>query len=84
MARGEKIDHLSVFERDGWICCICQEIIDKKLRGDAWMRATLEHIIPLSKGGTHTYDNVGASHWRCNMERGDRLTLSPSPATIVA
>lgn len=75
MAKGEDIRHLLVFERDEWICHLCNTIIDRTLRGDSWMRATLDHIIPLSKGGTHTYDNVAAAHWFCNMQKGDRLTL---------
>ena len=70
MLAGEDIDHLIVFERDDWICGICQTPIDKALRGDNWMRATLDHITPLSKGGTHTYDNVGPAHWICNMQKG--------------
>lgn len=73
MARGDDIDHLFVFERDEWTCCICKNPIDRRLRGNHWWRATLEHIIPLSKGGTHTYDNVGASHWICNMQKGNEL-----------
>lgn len=74
MLNGEDIIHLEVFERDEWICHLCNGKIDRNLRGDAWMRATLDHVVPLCKGGTHTYDNVKASHWRCNMEKGDRLT----------
>lgn len=73
MARGEEIDHLTVFERDDWMCHICHNKIDSKLRGDAWMRATIDHVIPLCKGGEHTYDNVRASHWRCNMIKGGTI-----------
>lgn len=37
------------------------------------MAATIEHIVPLSMGGTHTWDNVAASHARCNWERGNSI-----------
>jgi len=84
MARGEKIDHLAVFERDEWTCNICGERINKRLRGDAWMRATLDHIIPLSRGGTHTYDNVAAAHWLCNMDKGDSLPSDLECAIVEA
>lgn len=84
MAQGEKIIHLVVFERDEWICNICKELIDRRLRGNSWMRATLDHIIPLSKGGAHTYDNVAAAHWLCNMKKGDQLTLSATQDMMVA
>lgn len=83
MLKGDDIIHLVVFERDEWICNICTQLIDRNLRGDSWWRATLDHIIPLSRGGTHTYDNVAAAHWKCNMEKGDRLTLEVAEDTIV-
>lgn len=82
MRRGDLIKHLDIFERDEWICHICNTLIDRTLRGDAWMRATLDHVIPLSKGGTHTYDNVAAAHWKCNMDKGDRLTLGDAASTM--
>lgn len=83
MSRGDNIVHLDIFERDEWICHICNTLVDRNLRGDAWMRATLDHVIPLSKGGTHTFDNVKTSHWRCNMLKGDKLTLDCDSDTIV-
>lgn len=73
MAKGDNIIHVQVFDRDGWICYLCNQKIDKSLRGDSWMRATIDHIIPICKGGTHTYDNCAAAHWLCNMEKGDKL-----------
>lgn len=73
MARGEEINHLLVFERDGWVCHLCSEPIDRRLRGDAWMRATVDHVVDLSRGGSHTYDNTRAAHWLCNMEKAGNL-----------
>lgn len=80
MHQGDKIVHLEVFERDNWTCGICGDMIDRHLRGDNWWRATLDHVIPLCKGGTHTWDNVRAAHWRCNMLKGD--TLPPGIITL--
>jgi 5-methylcytosine-specific restriction endonuclease McrA len=74
MMQGDDIDHLVVFERDEWICHICNKLIDRFLRGDAWMRATLDHVVPLALGGTHTWDNVAAAHWFCNMQKGCSIT----------
>ena len=31
-----------------------------------------EHVIPLSKGGSHTWDNVKLAHIRCNSSKGVR------------
>lgn len=35
-------------------------------------RLTLDHVIPRSKGGLHTWDNVVAACQRCNSLKGDR------------
>ena len=33
---------------------------------------TLDHVMPRSKGGSHTWDNVVAACERCNSRKGDR------------
>lgn len=33
----------------------------------------VEHVIPISKGGTHTWDNVKLAHRKCNWEKGDKI-----------
>ena len=33
---------------------------------------TMDHIVPLSLGGTHTLDNVVLAHYRCNLSKGNR------------
>lgn len=55
-----------VFERDQGVCGICGESADP----ESWH---LDHIIPLSKGGHHTYENVQVSHPSCNLRKGARL-----------
>ena len=34
--------------------------------------ATIEHLIPLSKGGAHTFENTCLACWECNIRRGNR------------
>lgn len=72
-AAGDKIDHLVLFEMHAWICWVCDEKINKRLRFPNYMAATIEHIIPLAQGGTHTWDNVAPAHARCNFEKGASL-----------
>ncbi len=33
--------------------------------------ATLDHVLPLSRGGTHDPDNLVAACYRCNQWKGD-------------
>jgi hypothetical protein len=61
----ELVDRLAVFERDKGICQICHWPVE-------YDDYHLDHIIPLSKGGSHTYNNVQVTHGHCNLEKGDR------------
>lgn len=35
-------------------------------------RPSMDHIVPLSRGGAHTLDNVHLTHYRCNLSKGNR------------
>jgi len=72
-AQGDEINHLVLFEMHGWRCWVCKGTINRHLRFPNFMAATVEHIIPISKGGTHTWDNVAPAHAKCNFEKGDSL-----------
>lgn len=69
----EPIRHRDIYVRDGWICGICGEQIDAALGYPDAMSASLDHIIPLSRGGAHRADNVQAAHLRCNNRKGNRV-----------
>lgn len=72
-AKGDEINPLIVFEMHAWTCWVCREQINRRLRLPNYMAATIEHIIPLAKGGTHTWDNVAPAHAICNFRKGDSL-----------
>lgn len=57
----------NVFKRDNYECVYCGENFDKKV-------LTLDHVIPKSKGGPNTWDNLVTSCKKCNNEKAD-LTL---------
>lgn len=57
-----KITRRAVFARDGWECQYCGR------RGSL----TMDHIIPRSKGGATTWENVVACCAGCNRRKGDR------------
>lgn len=62
----EVVDRAVVWERDGGICHICKEAADVS----AWH---LDHVIPLTKGGLHSYANTAVSHPSCNQSKGAKL-----------
>ena len=59
-----KISRRALFARDGWRCVYC---------GTTNGRLTLDHVIPRSKGGSSTWDNIVASCAPCNRRKADRL-----------
>lgn len=76
----EPIDRSAVFVRDGWRCQICGCRTPAKLRGTMHDKApTLDHRIPVSRGGTHTYDNVQCACRQCNSLKSDRVVIGQLP-----
>lgn len=68
---GVSINPIKVFERDKWKCHMCGVKTLKSLRGTYEARAPeLEHIVPLSQGGTHSWGNVACSCRACNAAKG--------------
>jgi 5-methylcytosine-specific restriction endonuclease McrA len=51
-----------VFARDGNRCQYCGDRAE-----------TLDHVIPRSRGGAHTWENVVAACRTCNVRKADRL-----------
>lgn len=66
----EPVNRGKVFERDGWVCGICEEPIFKSVKYPDLMSVSLDHVVPLSRGGGHLYSNVQASHLGCNVAKG--------------
>lgn len=71
----EKIDRDTLFDRDNGICGICDLEIDKNLNWPDPGFFSIDHVIPVIKGGSHTYDNVQAAHLYCNMVKGSRTEV---------
>lgn len=69
----EPINEKAVYLRDGWICQHCKKRVDKKLKWPNPMSPSLDHITPLTKGGSHIYKNVQLAHLVCNMSKHDRV-----------
>ena len=86
------VDFWQVYERDGGMCQACKEPCPKEFRGDAKAKRApqLGHIIPLSRGGDHTYDNVQLECATCNNRKSNSLPegmveprTNPDPRTRI-
>lgn len=73
---GESINPIAVFLAAGWKCQLCGKPTPQRLRGTTHKRAPeLDHVRPLSKGGTHTWDNVQCLCRECNGWKSDRVVV---------
>ena len=52
----------AVFGRDGYACQYCGAAAE-----------SLDHVVPRSRGGAHSWDNVVACCRRCNIKKGNHL-----------
>lgn len=77
--RAERFAPREIFDRDGWRCWLCQEAVEKTLPSRDPAAATLDHVIPISRGGEHTRANVRLAHRICNMRRGAPVDARPTP-----
>ena len=68
----ETVNKRIVFDRDKWRCVECGV---KVVRSKEWMpnQATIDHTIPLSRGGLHTYGNVRTMCMMCNSKKCDTM-----------
>jgi 5-methylcytosine-specific restriction endonuclease McrA len=63
-----------VLNRDGYVCGICGDMIDRYARPLSAMSAVVDHVIPYQDGGD-PFDlaNLRAAHLVCNSTRANRM-----------
>ncbi|MCP4601707.1 MAG: HNH endonuclease [Proteobacteria bacterium] len=60
--------------RDGGVCQICGGKVDIDLPYPHPKSASIDHIVPVSKDGEHSYKNTRLTHFMCNVYRGNDNT----------
>lgn len=66
----EAFDCRDVYERDGWTCGICATPVDKSLVWPHPLSVSLDHVLPVSRGGAHAPENAQCAHLACNVRKG--------------
>lgn len=66
----EQYGILDIALRDGFDCSLCGEMIDFSLPPTDRMSPTVDHVIPISKGGPDLLSNVRLAHRVCNSIKG--------------
>lgn len=60
----EPYHDVDIYERDGWICGICGEKINKRLKHPNPRSKSIDHIVAISAGGQDAAINLQDAHLR--------------------
>lgn len=71
-AAAEPIDLAAIWRWQCGTCPLCDQRIDSSLAHPDPLSKSVDHIVPLSKGGTHERANVQWAHLVCNIRKGAR------------
>lgn len=72
MAWTEPVSARAVFHRDNWTCQLCGlPCLMPGRSGPEEQSPTVDHVVPLSRGGAHAMWNVVCAHRGCNMDKGN-------------
>ena len=67
----------ALFRRDSGVCYLCGGMCnwsDKRsanIVGDTY--PSIDHIIPVARGGKHAWNNVRLAHFKCNVAKSDSM-----------
>lgn len=67
----DAVRFIDIYLRDKGKCQLCGKKINLKHKSSHPMSASLDHMIPLSLGGTHEPKNVQLAHMICNSLKGN-------------
>lgn len=57
---------MAIYERDEGMCHICEEHVPLE-------EFEIDHIFPVSRGGSSDSSNLAVSHMRCNRRKAARV-----------
>lgn len=61
----------AIIRRDGWLCWLCDRPLDPRIQDRRDPRfVTLDHLKPLSDGGSNASQNLRLAHSLCNQRKG--------------
>lgn len=68
--RASKVFPAAVFARSNGRCGICNELMATNVGPHHPLRQTIDHRVPICKGGEHVLENCWAVHFICNSLKG--------------
>lgn len=65
----EKFSRIEIFKRDNWRCQLCGKKVRRRAPSRHPDSPSIDHIVPVAKGGTHSRANVQTVHLKCNFRK---------------
>lgn len=72
-SRVKQVNLSAVWASGGGFCGLCEEPLDRNIPWPERLSVSLDHIVPLSRGGEHSTENVRYVHLGCNLSKNNRL-----------
>jgi 5-methylcytosine-specific restriction endonuclease McrA len=70
---GGGFSDVDVFKAAKWKCKICGIKVHQATGQHSETQATIDHIVPMSRGGLHVWGNVQCACQRCNASKSDKI-----------
>lgn len=70
---GEPVLFAEIAARDNWLCSLCGKPVDSLVKWPDSMSPSMDHVMPLSRGGAHDPSNVALAHLGCNTAKNNRI-----------
>jgi len=67
--------HRKIIAADQPPCHLCGKPIDYQANHLDPLSFTIDHITPISRGGTDTLDNAAAAHRKCNRDKSNKIPI---------
>lgn len=68
----ENVDRRTLYDRDEGVCYLCRSAVK-------FEDFTIDHVVPLAKGGLHSYANTRCCCEPCNLAKGSSLPADYIP-----
>lgn len=80
---GERVLRSEIARRDKYRCHLCGDKVDMNVAWPDPTSPSLDHVVPLSLGGSHEPANVKLAHLWCNTKKGNRGVLEGEQLMLI-
>lgn len=79
----ESFTSTEIFTRDRYVCQLCGRRTLRSVHVPHLQAPTVDHIVPLSRGGEHTRANTQCACFGCNTSKGNRVAANGEQLKLI-